>query len=226
MKLISWYVTQTPFSFKTFFSTPYFSTRSLKFSPKDPSQISIKLACSGLATFGIWILALQMKPISYLDRIFLAPFIYVVIEFLGSLGQLSFLWSKIPTFPVHSQPIFSQNLSEFWGRRWNLWVQDWLKDMSYFQDNKKTKHKIIITFLISGLFHELMVNLPYWIFFQKSYFGSMMLYFLIQAIGIWLDKIYVRKISKLTRRLFLWLWVLIPVPLFINMPILTFFGLN
>jgi hypothetical protein len=166
-----------------------------------------------------------LSPIGYADRIILGFAIFFFTEALGSFGQGLFSWRKERIFPIHHHPISSPSVSEFWGRRWNLWVQDWIADMGR-PFRRSHKMKIFMSFLISGLFHEAMVNLPYWLVFRESYFGTMLAYFTIQAAGLYADKRVFRHGPPSLRRAFCWLVVVLPAPLFIHVPLLRFFGMT
>lgn len=223
MKLASWYC--TPYgrrgSLFKFFSSPYLSVRSLKSAKFTPPStylvhalffISLTLATLTLAH-------MCLLPLNFGKTLLLAPAIYFLTESMGSLAQLIFSRS-CKSFPIHNRPLFSSSLRQFWGCDWNLWVQDWLKDVAL----KFRSYRLIITFLISGFFHEVMVNFPYWLVYKRSYFGTMILYFLIQAFGLFFDKKYVRKLHPRIQRAYLWIMVVLPSPLFINVPLLTFLG--
>jgi hypothetical protein len=230
MKAASWLVTpwQKRPAFTTFlFGWPYLSTRSLRVVANASSASPILSFClQASATFVIIALArFYLSPITYLDRILLGVAVYFLTEALGSLGQLLFVWRKETISPIHHRPLSSPSLSEFWGRRWNLWVQDWIADLGR-PFHRKHKQKIIASFLLSGLFHEAMVNLPYWLYTGESYFGTMLAYFFIQAMGLYIDKKFFRHSYPHLRRLFCWLVVILPAPLFIHMPLLSFFGMT
>lgn len=166
-----------------------------------------------------------LSPVGYLDRILLGLGIYFFTEALGSFGQGLFLLRSSPVFPIHHRPLSAPSLSQFWGRRWNLWVQDWISDLGR-GFHRRPRMKILVSFLGSGLFHEAMVNLPHWISTGENYFGTMLAYFLIQGGGLYVDKRWVSGLSPLFRRLYGLLVVTLPAPLFINVPVLRFFGVT
>lgn len=151
--------------------------------------------------------------------------IYFFTEAIGALGQALYSWRREEIFPIHHHPLSAPSVSEFWGRRWNLWVQDWIADMGR-PFRRSHKSKILASFIFSGLFHEAMVNLPHWIISGESYFGTMLAYFIIQGAGLFIDKKAFRHGHPLARRVFCWVVVILPAPLFINVPILRFFGMT
>lgn len=230
MKGISWLATpvQRRGSLKRFFSTPYISLRTLRRrnSARSLSLPSHLIYWIFLLVFSLILSRELLLPLNYGKILIFSPTIYFLTEALGAVGQFLFSWSQECTHPIHSRPLWSHSLSEFWGRRWNLWVQDWLKDLNRLFYHLTPSKRIVITFAVSGLFHEIMINFPYWLLYGISYFGTMMLYFLIQALALWIDKHFLKGQHFHIRRAFLWLMIITPSPLFINVPLLTFLGLN
>lgn len=231
MKLMSWALTapeKKPPLLAFLFLTPYLSVRSEKYeSPlRTYSLISVFLLYFFLMMIFVVVGQQFLSPLNYLEILLVCPAIFFFTEAIGALAQILYSWKQKKIFPIHYRPLASPSLSQFWGRRWNLWVQDWLKDLSQALGRRSRVLRIITTFLISGLFHEVMVNLPYWITTGESYFGTMLLYFLIQAAGLYADKKFMKHRPPILRRIFMWIMVILPSPLFINVPLLTFFGMT
>lgn len=230
MKALSWLFTEPekrPMFFSFLFTTPYLSTRSLRIRTPSPATSPWLDFLISATLMGIvfTVVKVFLSPVGYFDRVILGFGIYFFTEALGALGQALFSWTKKDFFPIHHHPLSSPSLSEFWGRRWNLWVQDWITDMGR-PFHRRHKRKILASFLFSGFFHEAMVNLPHWITTGESYFGTMLAYFLIQAGGIYVDKNVLRHSHPNIRRAFCWIVVVLPAPLFINVPVLRFFGVT
>ncbi len=162
------------------------------------------------------------SPVGYWEIALIGPIVYFLTESLSLVAQLVFFWGPIPS--MHRHPLEAHSLSDFWGRRWNQWVQDWLRDLTRYRF-KKTTHRLIATFAISGFFHEMMVNLPFFLFSGRNNFGTMMLYFAIQGIGLWIEREWLRMKSKIFKRVYLWIWLILPCPLFVGPPLLTFLGI-
>ncbi len=209
-----------------FISAPFLSVKS--YSHVRSTNSAKLLFKAGLFSLLLYISILLsnsfLAPLSYWDILLISPSIYFLTESMGAMGQLIFALSGKSSFPIHRHPFLATSLSDFWGRRWNLWVQDWLRDISRFTKRFHLGQRLFVTFFFSGLFHELMLNLPYWISFRRCYFGTMMIYFFIQGWGLWMEKKLFKKAHPLFQKVYLWAVVILPCPLFINPPLLTFLG--
>jgi hypothetical protein len=178
-----------------------------------------------LTAIGVWSYA-RFVPLlqpSVILQSYLAVF---PLYLIGQLASTVCLILFLPTgyiFPAHFQyPLLSKSLSEFWGRRWASWVADWFRQMVF----RKQKNQVVgffLVFLISGLWHELLVNVPLLLYFHVNLLGSWILYFAIQALGVVGEKKF-RFQSPLLRRIYLWGVVFIPIPFAINEGVLRATG--
>ncbi len=231
MKIASWKMSglkSDPQFLRFLFATPLLSYTAFRHRIQHPSPLWFILLKFFMTSvfMGFMILIahkLNARP-HFSDVLLLSPLIYLLTEWMGVFAQLLF-YPVTALSPLHNHPLSSHTLGEFWGRRWNIWVQDWLRDIARPHRRTRVK-KLLITFFISGLFHEVMVNLPYLLKYGKLTFGNMIIYFLLQALGLWVDKKYLHRAPSKLRRIFLWLVVAIPSPLFLNKPLLLFFGIN
>jgi hypothetical protein len=81
---------------------------------------------------------------------------------------------------------------------------------------------LFLVFLVSGVAHEWVINIPLYIVTGKKCFGWMTLYFLLQAVGILIE----RRIRNRGVRIFLmWLFVFGAAPLMVNEGLLRVLGL-
>lgn len=230
MKALSWIFSdpsRRPPLREFLFGWPYLSTRSvrIKAPPHSTSPWMSFFLYFSLMAMIFTVVKFFLSPIGYVDRIILGVGIYFFTEALGAFGQAVFLWKDEEIFAIHHHPLSSPSLSEFWGRRWNLWVQDWIGDMGK-PFRRSHKKKLLASFFFSGLFHEAMVNLPHWLISGESYFGTMLAYFIIQGTGLYFDKKFLRGANPVIRRIYCWLIVVLPAPLFIHVPVLRFFGMT
>jgi len=142
-------------------------------------------------------------------------------ETLGRLTRLLF-WPSGYLIPLHHQrPVLATSLSDFWGKRWNTWVSDWFRQVFLRSYRKRPAKALLLIFICSGLWHELLINVPTILFIGPNLFGEMMVYFLLQAIGIALE----RRFRWLKGRPFTWLVVAVPSPLVVNRGLLSVLGL-
>jgi hypothetical protein len=231
MKITSWTLQAKnlrPKIFQFLFATPLLSARIYfgKRSRKEPfTLILLKFLLSLVFLICVIFIAKNfLQPLNYTKMIVISPMIYLFTEVIGGMGQILFYLSPMGIAQIHKNPLRSKSIGEFWGRRWNFWVRDWLVDISH-SHRKILIKKLSISFLVSGLFHELLVNLPYFLYYHESFFGNMTLYFTIQALGLWIEKKWLHSVPPLFRRVFLWVVVILPAPIFINRPLLIFFGI-
>ena len=209
-----------------FFLTPFLSARSIKHATIPLNgKVVMKFSFFGMALVVGSLLAHQTTW-SGPSVIMLSPLVYFMTEVIGAFGQLAFSFRGSYVFPLHQHPLLSESLGDFWGKRWNRWARDWVRDVSQNTKKEALPLQIGVSFFFSGLFHEVMFNLPLWLYSKENYFGTMMVYFLIQGMGLVIEKKYLRHLSSFWRRLYLWLVVILPSPLFLCGSFLKLLGIS
>lgn len=153
----------------------------------------------------------------------IAPF-WLLTQTISLITQLSYLPAKILIPSWHEQPWLSHTLAEFWGRRWNRLFSDWFRQVCFKPLRSMPSLGLIIAFALSGVIHEILVNVPLWLVFGRNLFGSMCLYFFIQAGGVFAERQWLRQ-NPIANRVFLWAVVIGPVPLVLNEGALRIFQL-
>jgi len=231
MKITSWSLLthkQRPKLLPFLFTTPLLSARAYAQTRfhKAPLLLTIfKFLLSLFFLFCVIFVAKNfLQPLNYAKMILICPMIYLFTEVLGSLGQLLFYPASRGIPPIHRHPLQASSLGDFWGRRWNFWVRDWLVDISK-SSRKNLAKKLLLTFFVSGIFHELLANFPHFLYSRELTFGNMTLYFIVQALGLWIEKKWLSELPMFFKRVYLWVVVILPAPLFINRPLLIFFGI-
>ena len=117
---------------------------------------------------------------------------YSLILHFGILSISAGIWRLfgVKTYLLFKSPLLSTTLSEFWSKRWNIAFSEMISVTIY----RPLKNKfgpaaiIIISFIFSGLLHEIAISLP-----VGKGFGLPMLYFIIQAIAILLENFFKGK---------------------------------
>lgn len=109
----------------------------------------------------------------------------------------------------------ARGLADFWGNRWNLWFSDWFRYAIFARFRRHPILALYFVFAVSGLIHEWVINVPLYYLTGRAPFGSMMSYFLFQALGLQVERRLLRGHPWLMRSL-AWLVILAPSPLVLN----------
>jgi Membrane bound O-acyl transferase family len=143
-----------------------------------------------------------------------AIMLWLVSEALGSLAPfLAMPSGRLLPLPHGSAPPLARSLSEFWGRRWNVWTSDWFRQIIFRPLQARPLLALFLVFLVSGLLHECVINVPLYIVTGRNRFGCMVLYFGLQALGILIER---RTRNRGARVLLAWLFVFGAAPLMVN----------
>lgn len=177
-----------------------------------------------IAAYLVLQVPLSRPQLSWPLKAYLAvvPF-WLLTEAIGLAVQLTGAMMGFHIPFLHQSPWLSKSLAHFWGR-WNRLFADWLREACFEPLSRKPILALAVTFLVSGLLHEVLVNLPLLIVYGRNLLGSMLLYFLLQAAGILVERKWLRRL-RWVRRTFLWIVVLGPVPLVLNEGTLRIFHL-
>jgi len=111
----------------------------------------------------------------------------ILILHFGTFHILSLLWRSagVDARPIMEAPISATSLSDFWGRRWNLGFRQ-LTHRLIFQPVRTRSGVLaatLLSFLASGLIHELVISLP-----ARGGYGLPTFYFVLQGLGVLLER--------------------------------------
>lgn len=146
------------------------------------SHLKVGLCCMVAGTMG----ALLVRGMDW--RHLLLLFVPLSVGFhFGALRVLTAGWRSvgIPVRTLFRNPLISTGLADFWGRRWNLGYSQMMARVV----QRPAEHWLgargafLLVFLISGILHEVAITLP-----VKTGFGAPTVYFLIQAVGVELER--------------------------------------
>ena len=162
-----------------------------------------------------WQLVTTLKlsgwSLSYLG----APLVWLMGEAGGPIVRALYLpTGKLMPLP-HDGVLGARSVADFWGKRWNVWFSDWFRQVMFRRWRTRPVTALMLVFLVSGLIHEVVLNLNLWFLTGRAPFGSMMLYFGLQALGILAERNWLAKYPK-AKVVFAWLIVLGPAPLIVN----------
>lgn len=140
------------------------------------SRMILGLIIINLASLKWFSLPEFIQHLFYLIGISLMLHFGLLNIFAGTLRRFG-----IPVTTLFKDPLSSKSLNEFWSKRWNLAFVE-LTTLAVTRPVKSkygNQTAFWISFIFSGLLHEMAISLP-----VKSRFGKPMLYFIIQAVLI------------------------------------------
>jgi hypothetical protein len=144
-----------------------------------------------------------------------APALLLVAEVVSAMVSLLWLIIGRCPRPLLYAPPLARSVGDFWGRRWNLWFSDWFRYTVFAPLRRRPVLALLLVFAISGVMHEAVINVPLFFVTGRVLFGSMMLYFMIQPMGVLIERHFF-KANPAARVALAWLIVLGPVPLLLN----------
>ena len=209
-----------------FFLTPLISASSWeKSKPRDRFDYMVILRKTSFYVLILCLVSAVEWKISdgwrtpyWLNGYLAGPMVLLIGEIVSRLTQLISLLSgrMIPDF--HVMPLLSKNLPEFWGKRWNTWVSDWFREVIGRRTTHCPKTGLFFVFFLSGLAHEVMFNLPYQLISgNQPVYGTMLAYYLIQFVGMVLDRAwFAEKKDHAFRCFFGWIVIIAPCPLMLT----------
>lgn len=129
-----------------------------------------------------------------------------------------------PVEPLFKAPLMSTSLREFWGKRWNLAFVDMDKRviLPLFPKQFGRAASVLGVFVVSGILHEIGISYP-----ANAGWGLPLLYFFLHGILTLIEpSVPLIGRSLNLKRIWVWLTLLIPVPLLFHESfLLSFIGL-
>jgi hypothetical protein len=182
-----------------------------------PMMARVTLAVAGFlaAHWLLWragrLLGANGVGLSYLAT----PLVWLGTVSFASLAQLMYLPAGRLLPAVHDNVFASRGVAEFWGRRWDVWMSDWFRQVIFRPMRRRPALAVVVVFLVSGGVHEFVINFGLWLVAGRNQFGSMMAYFGLQAAGLFAERAWLAEHPRLKRT---WTWMVVvgPAPLFVN----------
>ena len=159
-----------------------------------PVDVGATIAAVGKIVIGM-ILMFFIAPV-FLERspiisawIGMAAFILTFHCGLIHLCAVSWNAARRPVKPIMNSPLLATSVSDFWSKRWNLAFRDYAHVVVFAPMSRAIggRGAVIAGFLFSGFVHDLAISVP-----AGGGYGWPTLYFLIQAIGLLVE----RKLQK------------------------------
>jgi alginate O-acetyltransferase complex protein AlgI len=160
------------------------------------------------------------------SRLLASAFLLAGLSFLlhfGLLNVLAGLWRSagVRCDALFRAPWRSQNLAEFWARRWNLAFSEMTSLAVYrpLLERWGPAPALLAAFLMSGLLHEMAISVP-----VRAGFGLPLLYFLLHGVLVAVERALSRSGRPLTGwagRAWTVFWLVAPLPLLFHRPFLA-----
>jgi hypothetical protein len=195
-------------------------TRNLRWSrPRlDLAAFTKPIVWVPIGLAALWTASSAHPPLRWLLG---ALVVYALAEALDGLlrGLLGLMGADTP--PIHRDPIAARSLREFWGERWNLVVNRWLRTHCYLPLARRRRPilGLGLAFLASAALHAWFIGVA----LGPAMAASMGLYFVIQGLLLALEgPLQVNRWPAPLGRLWMLVCTLLPSPLFVE-PILRLF---
>jgi len=178
-----------------------------------------------LATGAFLILAARLAWTTTHSRLIatllLLPGLSLVVHF-GLCSLLAGFWRArgVPCEALFRAPVRSENLAEFWGRRWNLAFSEMTAIAVYRPLSPRAGRgaALFASFLVSGLLHEMAISLP-----VRAGFGLPLLYFATHGALVLVERALARAgrpIGGALGRAWTLAALALPLPLLFHRPFL------
>jgi hypothetical protein len=156
----------------------------------------------------LWVLARRVPAPQPLAQGWIGLFGLIFLLHFGSFHLIALFWQAcgVVAQPIMSQPILSKTLSEFWGKRWNLGFRQLAYDLIFRPLHKRigAGSASLLVFVASGLIHDLVISLP-----ARGGYGLPTGYFVLQGLGVALERSSLGNKLGLQQGLAAWLFLLV-----------------
>ena len=167
-------------------------------------------------------LAWTTSQSTLLATFLLLPGLSLMLHF-GACNLLAGLWRfrGVACDAVFRAPLRSQNLGEFWAKRWNLAFSEMTAIAMYRPLAARVGRgpALVGGFALSGLLHELAISVP-----VRAGFGLPLCYFLMHGGLVLVERAASRAGYPLhgwIGRVWVFVWVLVPLPILFHQPFLA-----
>lgn len=207
------------------FSAGWFGMRPVLFERLPSTSISyFNLILKGVSRIMIGFVLLYLSVVAHRNPIMITFFVPQLLMLTGlslflhfgilNLSTAGWRSLGVEVSELFKAPYRSRSLKEFWGKRWNIAFSEMTALIAYrpLKTRIGVDHAMILSFLLSGLLHEVAISFP-----VRAGFGLPMIYFGIHAFAMHLETTS-HLVQRIIRHKFLsHVWVMslliLPMPL-------------
>lgn len=139
----------------------------------------------------------------------------ILLLHFGTFQITALFWQSlgVRAEPIMSSPLRSKSLAEFWGKRWNLGFRQLAHELIFRPLHRELggEAAALSVFVVSGLIHDLVISVP-----ARGGYGLPTAYFLLQGVGVMVERSQVGRHLGLGQGLRGWsfMLVLLTAPVF------------
>jgi hypothetical protein len=162
----------------------------------------------------LWVVARFVPLGQHLLRGWVGMVGLILLLHFGTFQIISLVWQSVGVNaePIMCAPLRSTSLGEFWGKRWNLGFRHLAHELIFRRFGRLLGADAagFLVFAVSGLVHDLVISVP-----ARGGFGLPTLYFLLQGLGVVVERSQSGKRLGLARGargwIFMMVFLLVPV---------------
>jgi Membrane bound O-acyl transferase family len=156
----------------------------------------------------------------------------VLVLHFGTFHLISLFWraTGVDAQPIMQAPAAATSLSDFWGKRWNLGFRQLTHGLVFkpVRERFGLPAATLSAFFVSGIIHDLVISFP-----ARGGYGLPTAYFVLQGIGVLIERSSIGRKLRINAGvrgwLFVLLWAGLPAfglfhPIFIRRVMLPFFA--
>jgi len=156
----------------------------------------------------LWVVARSFPEHYPLVRGWVGMVGLILLLHFGLFHVVALLWQYlgVTAKPIMQAPLRSTSLREFWGKRWNLGFRQFAHELVFRPTRRRLGVRVagLLVFVASGLIHDLVISLP-----ARGGYGLPTLYFLIQGVGVMIERSGLGKSAGLAQGVRGWCFMII-----------------
>jgi hypothetical protein len=154
----------------------------------------------------LWLVARTVPDTNLLLRGWIGMLGLILLLHFGTFQIIALLWQQfgVDAKPIMSAPLRSMSLGEFWGKRWNLGFRQLSHDLIFHPLHRSlgAGGAGFVVFVVSGLIHDFVISFP-----ARGGYGLPTLYFLLQGMGVPVERSSVGRHLSLRQGVRGWLFM-------------------